>query len=99
MTQKIIRSTSGAIGQIINLIVIRKCIDAGKLKKIVDADTKYTLETTKKRDLISDQEIDVIKIVAPDPLSIGGTDYSIREKIISWSLQQKITKIIYTILH
>src|SRR6266496_1627085 len=56
---------------------------AGKLKKIVDADTKYTLETTKKRDLISDQEIDVIKIVAPDPLSIGGTDHSIREKITS----------------
>ena len=71
MTQKIIRSTSGAIQKIINLIVIRKCNTQGKLKKIVDADTKYTLETTKKRDLISDQEIDVIKIVAPDPLSIG----------------------------
>ena len=62
---------------------------AGKLKKIVDADTKYTLETTKKRDLISDQEIDVIKIVAPDPLSIGGTDHSIREKITSWEADIK----------
>ncbi|HEU5461316.1 MAG TPA: DNA-directed DNA polymerase I, partial [Nitrososphaeraceae archaeon] len=50
---------------------------------------KYNIIPTKKNDLISDKEIDVIKITAPDPLSIGGTDNSIREKITAWEADIK----------
>jgi DNA polymerase elongation subunit (family B) len=39
--------------------------------------------------LITDQEINVVKIIAPDPLSIGGTDNSIREKVTSWEADIK----------
>src|ERR687884_263339 len=59
------------------------------LQKIVQKENKYTLEQTHKRDIISDKEINVFKIIAPDPLSIGGTENSIREKVTSWEADIK----------
>ncbi|HZC20843.1 MAG TPA: DNA-directed DNA polymerase I [Nitrososphaeraceae archaeon] len=59
------------------------------LQKIVQKENKYTLEQTHKRDIISDKEINVVKIIAPDPLSIGGTENSIREKVTSWEADIK----------
>ena len=58
-------------------------------EKIVQNEKKYSLESTKKIDLISDREIDILKIIAPDPLSIGGTDNSVREKVTSWEADIK----------
>ena len=58
-------------------------------EKIVQIEKKYSLESTKKIDLISDREIDILKIIAPDPLSIGGTDNSVREKVTSWEADIK----------
>jgi DNA polymerase I len=43
----------------------------------------------KRRDLISDKLIDILKISAPDPLSIGGTENSIREKVKAWEADIK----------
>jgi DNA polymerase I len=57
--------------------------------QIVAKEQKYTKTLTKKRDVIADKEIDVIKITAPDPLSIGGTDNSIREKVRCWEADIK----------
>jgi DNA polymerase, archaea type len=59
------------------------------VEKIVEIEKKYSLEITKKSDLISDKEIDMLKITAPDPLSIGGTENSIREKVTSWEADIK----------
>ena len=59
------------------------------VKRIVEKEKKYTLERTKKKELISDKEIDILKIIAPDPLSIGGTDNSVREKVNSWEADIK----------
>ena len=59
------------------------------VKRIVEKEKKYTLERTKKKELISDKEIDILKIIAPDPLSIGGTDNSVREKVTSWEADIK----------
>ncbi|MHB8568333.1 MAG: 3'-5' exonuclease, partial [Nitrososphaerales archaeon] len=42
------------------------------------------IESVKKRDLISDTEINVSKIVATDPLAIGGQDNSLRNVITAW---------------
>lgn len=53
-------------------------------EQVAQKESKYTLERTKKRDIIIDKEIDVLKVLAPDPLSIGGTDSSFREKVTSW---------------
>lgn len=50
---------------------------------------KYKLQDDKKIDLILDKEINVIKILAPDPLSIGGTSESVREKLTSWEADIK----------
>ena len=60
-----------------------------KVQKIVETEKKFTLEQSKKQELITDQEINVVKIIAPDPLSIGGTDNSIREKVTSWEADIK----------
>lgn len=62
---------------------------AEQVEQIVKSEPKYTLEHTRKRDTILDKEIEVIKILAPDPLSIGGTDNSIREKVNSWEADIK----------
>ncbi|HEU5460907.1 MAG TPA: 3'-5' exonuclease, partial [Nitrososphaeraceae archaeon] len=60
-----------------------------KAEEIIKKEPKYSILPNKKMDLISDKEIDVIKIIAPDPLSIGGTDNSIREKITAWEADIK----------
>ena len=59
------------------------------VEKIVETEKKFTLEQSKKQELITDKEINVVKIIAPDPLSIGGTDNSIREKVTSWEADIK----------
>jgi len=58
-------------------------------EQVAQKEGKYTLEHTKKRDIIIDKEIDVLKVLAPDPLSIGGTDSSFREKVTSWEADIK----------
>ena len=60
-----------------------------KAEAICNEDKKLSLQLTKKRDLINDQIIEVLKIVAPDPLSIGGTDNSVRERVRSWEADIK----------
>lgn len=59
------------------------------VNKIVQREKKFSLEQTKKQELIADKEIEIVKIIAPDPLSIGGTDNSIREKVTSWEADIK----------
>src|SRR5919108_1087619 len=58
-------------------------------EKVIQKERKYSPEITKKRDLISDKEIECLKIYAPDPLSIGGTENSFREKVRSWEADIK----------
>ncbi|HJT85123.1 MAG TPA: DNA-directed DNA polymerase I [Nitrososphaeraceae archaeon] len=60
-----------------------------KAEEILKKESKYKSILTKKIDLIRDQEIDILKIVAPDPLSIGGTSNSLREKITAWEADIK----------
>lgn len=62
---------------------------ASTVEKIIKNEKKYVLEQTTKSDLISDKEIGVLKIIAPDPLSIGGSENSIREKVTSWEADIK----------
>ncbi|HXV45589.1 MAG TPA: DNA-directed DNA polymerase I [Nitrososphaera sp.] len=62
---------------------------ADQAEQVAQKETKFTLERTKKRDIISDRQIDVLKVVAPDPLSIGGTENSFREKVTSWEADIK----------
>ncbi|MEN2974418.1 MAG: DNA-directed DNA polymerase I [Candidatus Caldarchaeales archaeon] len=42
------------------------------------------IEVEKKYDLLRDKEVEMTKIIADDPLTIGGTPNSIREKIKAW---------------
>lgn len=59
-------------------------------KAVVDKESnRFKLEKIKKQDNIYDKEIDVLKVLAPDPLSIGGTDNSFREKVTSWEADIK----------
>src|SRR5437867_6579937 len=67
---------------------------ADQAEQVAQKETKYTLERVKKRDIISDKEIDVLKVLAPDPLSIGGTESSFREKVTSWECYDKETEIL-----
>src|ERR671920_1495453 len=63
---------------------------ADQVKSIVSKEShRFKLEKTKKMDDIVDKEISVFKIIAPDPLSIGGTDNSFREKVTSWEADIK----------
>jgi DNA polymerase, archaea type len=55
-----------------------------KAREVARTEKKYSLETTTRMDFISDKEIQVLKVLAPDPLSIGGTQNSFREKVTSW---------------
>lgn len=59
------------------------------IEKIAQTEKKFTLQKTMKQELMTDEEINMIKIIAPDPLSIGGTDNSIREKVTSWEADIK----------
>ncbi|HEX9678076.1 DNA-directed DNA polymerase I [Nitrososphaera sp.] len=69
------------------------CYSKSQYADLVDAivakEPKYTVERVRKKDVIADKEIDVLKISAPDPLSIGGTDGSIREKVRCWEADIK----------
>lgn len=67
---------------------------AEQAELVAQKETKYTLEQVKKRDIIIDKEIDVLKVLAPDPLSIGGTDNSFREKVTSWECYDIATEIL-----
>ena len=60
-----------------------------KVEEIIEKEPKYKAIQNKKIDLIIDKEINVIKIIAPDPLSIGGTNNSIREKVTAWEADIK----------
>lgn len=62
---------------------------ADTVDQIAAREPKYKVEHVKKKDVIADQEIDVLKISAPDPLSIGGTDNSLREKVRCWEADIK----------
>lgn len=59
------------------------------VKEIAGREPKYSIQHVKKRDVIADQEIEVLKVLAPDPLSIGGTDSSLREKVRCWEADIK----------
>jgi DNA polymerase I len=62
---------------------------AKQAEQVAQKEAKFTLERIKKRDIILDKEIETLKVTAPDPLSIGGTDYSFREKVTSWEADIK----------
>ena len=63
---------------------------ADQVRTIVSKEShRFKLEKIKKMDDIVDREISVFKIIAPDPLSIGGTDNSFREKVTSWEADIK----------
>jgi len=62
---------------------------AEQAKQVAQKEAKFILKQVKKQDIILDKEIEVLKVIAPDPLSIGGTDYSFREKVTSWEADIK----------
>ncbi len=66
-----------------------KMENSGRVDEIIKGQPKYSRTVLKKRDVIADKEIEVIKISAPDPLSIGGTDNSLREKLRCWEADIK----------
>ena len=47
-------------------------MDFAKREQVAQKEGKFTLERIKKRDIILDKEIETLKVIAPDPLSIGG---------------------------
>ena len=62
---------------------------AEQAKQVAQKEAKFILQHVKKQDIILDKEIEVLKVIAPDPLSIGGTDQSFREKVTSWEADIK----------
>jgi DNA polymerase I len=62
---------------------------AEQAEQVAQKETKFILQHVKKQDIILDKEIEVLKVIAPDPLSIGGTDHSFREKVTSWEADIK----------
>jgi DNA polymerase I len=66
-----------------------KMENSGLVDQIVAKETKYSVQRVRKREVILDKEVDVLKISAPDPLSIGGTDSSLREKVRCWEADIK----------
>jgi len=59
-----------------------------RAEEIAAIEKKFELQTIQKMDLLSDKEIQTIKIIAPDPLSIGGKG-GIREKLNVWEANIK----------
>jgi DNA polymerase, archaea type len=60
-----------------------------QLDQIIKEEPKrYSKEHVKKKDVLGDKIIDTIKILAPDPLSIGGSG-GIRDKIPCWEADIK----------
>ena len=62
---------------------------AEQAEQVAQKETKFIIKRVKRQDIIFDKEIEVLKVIAPDPLSIGGTDYSFREKVTSWEADIK----------
>ena len=59
-----------------------------RAEEIAFIEKKFELKIIPKIDLMSDKEIQAIKIIAPDPLSIGGKG-GIREKLNVWEANIK----------
>ncbi|HXV88827.1 MAG TPA: DNA-directed DNA polymerase I [Nitrososphaeraceae archaeon] len=59
-----------------------------RAEEIAAIEKKFELKIIPKMDLLSDKEIQTIKIIAPDPLSIGGKG-GIREKLNVWEANIK----------
>jgi DNA polymerase, archaea type len=59
-----------------------------RVEEIAAIEKKFELKTVPKMDLLLDKEIQAIKIIAPDPLSIGGKG-GIREKLNVWEANIK----------
>jgi DNA polymerase I len=59
-----------------------------RAEEIASIEKKFELKIIPKIDLMSDKEIQAIKIIAPDPLSIGGKG-GIREKLNVWEANIK----------
>ena len=59
-----------------------------RAEEIAAIEKKFELKTIPKIDLLLDKEIQTIKIIAPDPLSIGGKG-GIREKLNVWEANIK----------
>ena len=59
-----------------------------RAEEIAAIEKKFELKIIPKMDLMSDKEIQTIKIIAPDPLSIGGKG-GIREKLNVWEANIK----------
>jgi len=59
-----------------------------RAEEIAAIEKKFELKIIPKIDLMSDKEIQAIKIIAPDPLSIGGKG-GIREKLNVWEANIK----------
>ena len=55
-----------------------------QLDVITSTTTKYVITKVDRYDPIADTNIRMLKITAPDPLSIGGSDTSIRNRLITW---------------
>lgn len=55
-----------------------------QLDVIVNSDSKYSTKEVMLTDSISDTRVGMIKVSAPDPLSIGGSETSLRNKIVTW---------------
>ena len=53
------------------------------------SDRIIDLKTEKKIDPLTDKEIDVTKIIVKDPLAIGGSPHSLREKMTLWEADIK----------
>ncbi len=60
-----------------------------KITEIIKKEKKFSIDFVKKNDLVLDREVELIKILAPDPLSIGGTENSIREKVPAYEADIK----------
>lgn len=63
--------------------------DEHKVDEIIQNRSGIEKRIVKKHDPMQDKEIEILKVTAPDPLSIGGTDESIREKVKSWEADIK----------
>ena len=55
-----------------------------QLDLITASDSKYNVENVIMHDSIADAYVSMLKVSAPDPLSIGGSDTSLRNKIVTW---------------
>jgi DNA polymerase I len=54
------------------------------LDEITATEHKYTISSVERYDSIADMDVNMLKIQAPDPLSIGGNSESIRNRIVTW---------------